>query len=151
MTTCVFADLCKLTDFVFIFYFYFHFWFNPTSTTMGIFVVNAYVHLINHTFYVHIFLLLRPAGSHQSCQSMSRTITCNSVQCYGEGESFPLPTPRGDSGILAPGHDFLLKSALIVKCTQKFPKHNITLYPLVTRRGNRSKEENMFYYYSSMI
>lgn len=50
---------------------------------------------------------------------MSRTITCNSVQCYGEGEYVPLPTRRVDSGILAPGHDFLLQAALIVKRTYK--------------------------------
>lgn len=77
---------------------------------------------------------------------MSRTITCNSVQCYGEGEYVPLPTRRVDSGILAPGHDFLLQAALIVKRTYKFPKHNITFYPLVTRIGKTSEEENMFYY-----
>jgi len=72
---------------------------------------------------------------------MSRSITCNSVQCYGEGESVPLPTQKGDSGILALGHDFLLKSAFIVECTYKFRKHNITnSYPLVTRIGKRSEE-----------
>lgn len=76
---------------------------------------------------------------------MSRTITCNSVQCYGEGESVPLPMQRGDSGILAWGHDFLLKSALIDKCTYKFPKHSITFFPLVTKIGKKSDEGNIFY------
>lgn len=69
---------------------------------------------------------------------MSRTITCNSVQCYGEGESVPLPIQRGDSGILAWGHDFLLKPALIDKCTYKFPKHSITIFFSI---GHKDRKE----------
>lgn len=69
---------------------------------------------------------------------MSRTITCNSVQCYAKGESVPLPMRRGDSGILAWGHDFLLKSALTDKHTYKFPKHSITsFFPI----GHKDRKE----------
>lgn len=74
---------------------------------------------------------------------MSRTITCNSVQCYGEGESVPLPMQRGDRGILALGHDFFLNSPLILECTNGFPKHNLTFYSLVTGIVRSSEEENV--------
>lgn len=45
--------------------FYFCFFGLIIQTQLWVFfVVNAYVYLINHAFYVHIFLPLRPAGSH---------------------------------------------------------------------------------------
>lgn len=74
---------------------------------------------------------------------MSRTITCNSVQCYGEGESVPLPMQRGDRGILALRHDFFLNSALILECTNGFPEHNLTFYSLVIGIVRSSEEENV--------